>query len=474
MLAVLLVSPHFTLATQSNAASDKQVQPTSENVVLSWNQAALDAIRTTRTSPPVAARALAIVHTCMFDAWAAYDATAVGTRYGADLRQPAQLRTEENKKKAISFAALRSLSDLFPSQTALLFDPLIRQLGYDQNEASFDLTSPAAIGNKACDSVLAFRHEDGSNQLGDLHPEPYSDYSGYTPANSANAISDPNRWQPLRVNDIQQRFLLPHWRLVKPFALQSGSQLRSYALSRGPVSYPSANYWAETYAVIDLSAHLGDTEKVIAEYWADGPFTETPPGHWNIFAQIVSRRDNHNLDEDVKLFFILNNALLDTSIAAWDIKRVTDSIRPVSVIRLLLGRDRRITAWAGPGLGIQLISCKDFRSYLPTPPFSSYISGHSAFSAAAAETLRLFTGDDHFDYSYTAAPGSSLIEPGLTPSRSITIHLSSFTEAADQAGMSRRYGGIHFESDDLVGRSVGRLVAAEVWKKASIYINGSR
>jgi hypothetical protein len=470
---MFLVSPHFTLAIQPTAASDNQVQPASENVVLTWNQATLDAIRTTRTSPPVAARALAIVHTCIFDAWASYDATAIGTRRGAELRQPAQERTEENKKKAISFAAFRALSDVFPSQTAILFEPLMRQLGYAPNDTSLDPTSPAAIGNTACESVLAFRHEDGSNQLGNLHPEPYSDYSGYTPTNASNSINDPNRWQPLRINHIQQRFLVPHWRLVKPFALQSGSQFRSYALSQGPFIYPSANFWTQTYAVIDLSAHLGDTEKVIAEYWADGPFTETPPGHWNIFAQIVSRRDHHSLNEDVKLFFILNNALLDSSIAAWDIKRVTDSIRPVSVIRFLFGPDKKIKAWAGPGLGVQVISCKDFRSYLPTPPFSTYISGHSAFSATAAEILRLFTRHDDFVYSYTAAPGSSLIEPGLTPSRSITISWSTFTEAADQAGLSRRYGGIHFESDDMVGRTVGRLVAAEVWKKANIYINGS-
>ena len=474
LLAILLMSPRFTVAARLNSAVANEAQPVSDNVVLSWNRAALTAIRNTRTSPPVAARALAIAHTCIFDAWAAYDATAIGTQRGVELRQPPSQRTEENKKKAISFAALRALSDVFPSQTEILFDPLMRQLGYEPGETSLDLTSPAAIGNTACESVLAFRHSDGSNQLGDLHPESYSDYTGYSPVNSANAINDPNRWQPLRVNNIQQRFLLPHWRLVKPFALQSGSQFRSYALSRGPFSYPSANYWAEAYAVIDLSAHLGDTEKVIAEYWADGPFTETPPGHWNLFAQIVSRRDNHSLDEDVKLFFMLNNALLDSSIVAWDIKRATDSIRPVSVIRLVLPADRKIRAWAGPGLGVQVISCKDFRSYLPTPPFPTYVSGHSAFSAAAAEILRLFSGRDDFGYSYTAAPGSSLIEPGLTPSRSITIYWSTFTEAADQAGLSRRYGGIHFESDDLVGRSVGRLVAAEVWKKANIYINGSR
>lgn len=465
LLVALFLLPSFCIANQAKLASD--------NVVLQWNQAALDAIRMTRTSPPIAARALAIVHTCVFDAWAAYDQNATGTRRGAELRRPAVERTEANKNKAISFAAFRALSDLFPSQTSILFDPLMRELGNDPNDTSLDPSSPAGVGNSACESVLVFRHADGANQLGDLRSEPYSDYSSYSPANSADAINDPNRWQPLRANGALQRSLLPHWRLVKPFALESGSQFRSYALARGPFTYPSPQYWDQVFAVIDLSAHLGDTEKVIAEYWADGPFTETPPGHWNVFAQIVSHRDRHSVDQDAKLFFILNNALLDSSIATWDIKRVTDSIRPVSVIRFLLPADKKIRAWAGPGLGIQVINCKDFRSYLPTPPFATYVSGHSAFSSSAAEVLRLFTGKDDFTYSYTAQPGSSLIEPGLTPSRSITISWHTFTEAADQAGMSRRYGGIHFESDDLVGRSVGRLVAAEVWKKAGTYINGS-
>jgi membrane-associated phospholipid phosphatase len=416
---------------------------------------------------------LAIVHTCIFDAWAAYDETAMGTRLGAELRQPAVQRTEANKQKAISFAAYRSLTDLFPSQIPILFDPLMHELGFDPSDASLDPTTPSGIGNRASLAVLSFRHADGSNQLGDVKPEPYSDYSGYSPTNSIDVLADPDRWQPLRVNGFQQRWLLPQWRSIRPFALQSGSQLRSYALARGPYRYPTPKYWAQANEVIDLSAHLGDTEKVIAEYWADGPFSETPPGHWNVFAQVVSHRDHHTLDQDAKLFFILNNAMLDTSIAVWDIKLVTDAIRPISVIRFVFGSERKIRAWGGPGLGTQLISCKDFRSYIPTPPFSTYVSGHSAFSAAAAEVLRLFTGSDTFGYSFTAAAGSSLIERGLTPARDLTLSWPTFTDAAVQAGLSRRYGGIHFESDDLVGRDMGRLIAIEVWSKSQTYLNDS-
>jgi len=454
------------------AVGHAQQKPT-DNVVLRWNQVALNAIRTTRASPPIAARALAITHTSIFDAWAAYDNVAVGTQFGGRLRRPTAERSLANKETAVSFAAYCSLVDLFPSQKGTLLDPAMRSLGYDSSDHSTDPQTPNGIGNLACQAVLQFRHHDRSNQLGDLQSDPYSDYTGYTPANTTEILIDPNKWQPLRVNGIQQKWLLPHWGFVTPFGLTFGSEFRAYALSKGPFAYPSVSYWRQARQVVELSAHLGDTEKVIAEYWADGPNTETPPGHWNVIAEDISRRDGHDLDQDVKLFFILGNALLDSSISVWDVKRYADSIRPVSLIRGMFSSSMRITAWAGPGLGTRTIECKDFRSYLPTPAFSGYVSGHSAFSSAAAEVLKRFTGSDYFGGSFTAEPGSSLIEPGLTPTIPIRITWSTFSEAADQAGLSRRYGGIHFESDDLVGRAMGRLVANEVWRKAISYIDGT-
>jgi hypothetical protein len=239
----------------------------------------------------------------------------------------------------------------------------------------------------------------------------------------------------------------------------------------GYALYPSPAYWKQALDVMELSARLGDREKVIAEYWADGSSTVTPPGHWAVIAQQVSRRDHHTLDQDVKLFFILGNALMDTSIATWDVKRSTDLVRPVTVVRRLLST-REIQAWAGPGLGIRSIYGKDFRSYLPTPPFAGYVSGHSAFSAAGAEILKRFSGNDQFGESVTIPPGSSLIEVGLTPATPVTLSWPTFSDAADEAGMSRRYGGIHFEQDDRAGRALGRLVANTVWNKAMTYING--
>jgi hypothetical protein len=451
---------------------DALAQPaTYDNVVLRWNQAALNAIRVTRTSPPIAARALAIAHTCMFDAWAAYDGAATGTAWGGSLRRPPAERTLQNKEKAISFAAYRALTDLLPGQNTLIFDPLMLALGYDSFDTSEDTRTASGVGNSACRAVLEFRHRDGANQLGDRHTGAYSDYSGFTPVNTAGMLMDQNRWQPLLVNGAPQRWLLPHWGMVAPFGLASGSQFRNAILAQGPHLYPSAEYWRQAMAIVDLSAGLGDTEKVIAEYWADGASTVTPPGHWNVFAQHLSRRDRHTLDQDVKLFFILTNALMDAGIAAWDVKRCTDFIRPVTIVRMLMAA-REVRAWAGPGLGVRTIYGRDFRSYLPTPPFAGYVSGHSAFSAAAAEVLKRFSGSDRFGESFTAEPGSSLVEVGLTPAVPVTLSWPTFSDAADQAGMSRRYGGIHFEEDDLAGRALGRLVANEVWNKAMTYIEG--
>lgn len=439
------------------------------DLVVRWNQAINDSILATRTTPPIASRAFAITHTCMFDAWAAYDETANGTRLGGSLRREKSERNAANREKAISYAAYHALADLFPSQKPTLLDPLMNSLDYDPRDLSTDIRTPSGIGNVASQAVLDVRHHDGANQAGDLHPGPYSDYTGYTPTNRIGVLNDPDHWQPLVTNGVSQSWQLPHWGFVVPFALTSGAQFRSYVLPQGPHTYPNSSYWKQALEIIELSAHLGDREKVIAEYWADGPATVTPPGHWNVIAQSIARRDNQSLDQAVVMFFVLGNALMDAGIAAWDTKRCSDSIRPITVIRGFMG-NRKIVAWAGPGLGVKVIDCKEFRSYLPTPPFPGYVSGHSAFSAAAAEILKRFTGSDHYGQSFTAEPGSSIIERGLTPRVPVTLSWTTFTDAADQAGMSRRYGGIHFESDDVEGRALGRRTANQVWNESMIFI----
>jgi hypothetical protein len=203
---------------------------------------------------------------------------------------------------------------------------------------------------------------------------------------------------------------------------------------------------------------------------------EQPPGHWALFAQFVSARDHHTLDDDVKMFFVLSNAIFDAGIAAWDTKRAYDSVRPITAIPLLF-KDKKIQAWGGPGKGTVEMDGSQWIPYQlatsPTPPFPEYVSGHSTYSAAAGKILEMWTGSDRFGQSEKLAAGSSKIELGTAPARPITLHWDTFTDAAEEAGLSRRYGGIHFRAADLAGRQLGRLVAAAVWTKAQSYFNGT-
>lgn len=464
-------------------------QKVTPNVVIQWNNAVLQGVRNSKLGPPMVSRALAIVHTCIYDAWAAYDGHALGTRFGSSLRRPRSTRTEANKREAISFAAYRAAVDLFPEDDSIVFRPLMEGLGYDPDDATLDARRPAGVGNAACKAVLDYRHYDGSNQLGDLSPTgvPYADYTSYVPVNAPSGVpsdpatvTDPNRWQPLQYFDasytfVVQKFVGAQWYRVKPFALRSGDQLRSELARFGPATYGSAAFSEEVDELVEKSANLNDRQKMIAEYFADGPRSELPPGHWNLFAQFVSARDHHGTDEDAKLFFALTNAVFDAGIIAWDAKRTFDSVRPATAIPYVY-QGQQIRAWGGPGKGTVTMDGQFWIPYqlstFPTPPFPEYFSGHSAFSAAGAEVLRLFAGSDKFGDSVTFEIGSSKIEPGLTPSSAITLYWKTFTEAANEAGISRRYGGIHFKAGDLAGRAIGRLVGRQAWVKASALWTG--
>ena len=160
-------------------ASAPCVSAATDTVVVQWNEALLQAVGNTRAAPTVTARALAMAHTCMFDAWAAYDPVADGVHWPVDLRQPAGEHTQANKDEAISFAAHGALVDLFPAQ-ASLFDAQLAALGYSAARMA------GTIGLEACLAVLHDRHGDGANQLGDLHPGRYSDYTGYAPVNTVD------------------------------------------------------------------------------------------------------------------------------------------------------------------------------------------------------------------------------------------------------------------------------------------------
>ena len=159
-----------------------------DNAVLRWSEQTLSAIRALHTGPTINARALAIVHTAMYDAWAAYDATAVGTRLGRSLRRPPAERTDAYKSQAVSYAAYRALLNLFPARTSD-FRGLMTGMGYDPDDATTVPASPTGVGNTAAAAVLAFRASDGANQAGG-----YADTTGYVPVNTPDQVNDPFRW----------------------------------------------------------------------------------------------------------------------------------------------------------------------------------------------------------------------------------------------------------------------------------------
>ena len=445
-------------------------------LVTDWNDQALQAVRATRMAPPIFARANAIVNTAMYDAWAAYDNKANGTQLGGELRRPASERNDANRRKAMSFAAYRTLVELFPSRAAQ-FDAEMARLGYNPADTGGNLATPQGIGNVAAAAVIQFRRADGSNQLGNLNGGvPYSDYTGYLPVNTPTQIIDPTRWQPLSVPNGSggfntQSFLVPHWGNVKGFGL---TQYNQFAV-KAPAPLGSFEFWRQASEVVLYSATLTDRTKTIAEWWADGPGSETPPGTWILFAKQVSDRKGHTLAQDVKMHFALTNAMFDAGIAVWGYKRQYDYARPITTIHYLFN-NRPIFAWGGPNRGTKLILGQNWTPYQistsPTPPFSEHVSGHSTFSSSAAEALRLFTGSDRFPNSAVVLAGSSVIESGV-PATNITLSWPTFTAAADEAGISRLYGGIHFRNGDLEGRKLGRKVGAQAHSLAVAYANGT-
>ena len=555
-------------------------------IVADWNAVALQEVRLSpalRNGPPIVARALAIAHTCMYDAWAAYDGDAVATTdlYGKR-RRPADERTDSNKAQTISFAAYRCLLNLFPYQaTASRLQGRMVRLGYDYTDKSTNKTTPTGIGNIAAQAVIDARANDGSNQYGnascpsehewnvcplppvhlrvlaqvscvvdtypwtteplqhlldappELQPLPcvgpngmpfgpdadyaYADYdddgySHYVPSNRLMGyctplvtgscpggyldgnpdpfinpalpwpdVVEPNRWQPLVYNNHKrQTFLGAHWANVTPFALTSAQQFDDRVpppdVQKGP-----ENYQRNVDEVLQFSAALDATSKLNVEYWADGPASELPPGHWGLFAQFVSHnrlgRDNNTIDEDVKMFFAMHNASFDAGIVAWHIKRKYDGVRPITAIRYLM-RDKLVQAWAGPkqSPSTQWIPGEKWMPYNPgsnlTPGFPGYISGHSIFSSASAKVLQLFTSGDDFGFLTVIPANFGRVEPGI-PAEDTPILFETFSEAAQQAGLSRIQGGIHFSDDITVGYDLGILIGQQAWDKAQTYFNGT-
>lgn len=444
--------------------------------------------------PTIGSRMLAIVVTAMYDAWAAYDERAVGTRLGGSLRRPPAERTLANKEKAIAYATYRTLLYLFPEDTAWIVEQM-RAKGLDPNDASTDLSTPQGVGNTAAAAVIEYRRHDGSNQGGDevgSNGKPYSDYTFYKPVNPPDKIKDPDCWQPIPFDNghggkVTYDFLTPHWYRVKPFALKSSDQFRPGS----PPKVGSEQLRKEVDEVLAFNGNLTLEQKATVEFMRDGPRSTGQSGHWLRFAQAVSRRDKYGLDQDVKLFFAIGNTAFDAFIAAWEAKRYYDSSRPWTLIRYYYG-DKKVMGWGGPGKGFVTLPASDWHPYSPytfiTPPFPGYVSGHSTVSAACARMLELFTGSDYFGATEVRHAGE-LTEPGVSCENkqardgvlaagiasdgTVTLPLPTFSATAQMAGISRVLGGYHIQADNIAGLELGDKVAKYDWPQIQAYFNGT-
>lgn len=449
-----------------------------DNMAYRWCGIALEGTandtENNKPRPPVNSRMLALPMIAQFDAWSRYDDKAVPVHLDAE-RRPAEERTLANREKAISYAMCRSLTAVYPADSNL-FRGYMKDFGYDPDDHTLDPTTPQGIGNLAARQVFEARRNDGSNMYGD-HPDAdtlYGDWTRYKCVNPPDRIVDIDRWQPKyfeRPDGYRWApgCLAPHWGHVQPFALDSASQFRSPP----PPYMGDPKLTAELREVIDLQANLTNEEKALVEFMRDGPRSVQQAGHWLIFARDVSRRDQHTLDQDVQLYFVVTTVAMDCFIACWETKMFYDNSRPYQQIHRLFG-DSTIVGWAGPHKGMVKMKGRDWRPYSPDdflcPPFPAYVSGHSTVSGGCAEALKLFTGSDHYGERVRLLPGW-LTEPGITQD-SVTLEFPTFTATAEMAGRSRVLGGYHIETDNQEGLELGRKVARVVFAKCMRHIQG--
>ncbi len=568
-----------------------------------WDEALLDAIRRDVPAPTVHARNLFHTSAAMWDAWAAYDTDAGG--YFVDEKLEAE-DVHAARETAISYAAYRILLWRYSRAAGLqeTFNELVRtmkSLCYRIDLTTTEGDSPAALGNRIAATVIEFGEDDGSLEQQRYADTTYKPANAPLVVTEANAdMLDPNRWQPLALAQFVaqnglpipgnvQRFVGPHWGHVRAFALATSPE--GVPIDPGPPprlgDATDEEFKEAALHVIRLSNELddgdgatidispgalgdnalgtndgdghaenpateapyepnvvlrGDFSRVLAQFWADGPASETPPGHWNTIANEVSdsprfeRRiggqgpEVDNLEWDVKLYFALNGAVHDAAVAAWGVKGHYDSVRPISMIRYMGSKgqssdpdgpsfDRAglplvpglvevvterssarrgphedlaghvgeiaIHAWKGnpaepaaTASGSGWILATDWVPYqLPTfvtPAFAGYVSGHSTFSRAAAEVMTAFTGDRYFPggLSEWTVPADSLAVD-LGPSEDVTLQWATYYDAADQAGISRLFGGIHIAPDDFEGRKIGSICGRDAWALAQRYFEGS-
>lgn len=426
--------------------SDKTIEVRRGNSIHDWNASVLDIVRQWTTTsndpyqgrivtaqPPLVARNLAMIHAAMFDA-----ANAVTGQYdGYRVNLPPQVGVSESA--AAAAAAFEVAKSLYPA----IDEVAVWQASLNETLAQVPdgtaKTLGIELGKSVGQAILADRANDGAKAS-----------STYTPTTEAG------NWRRTFPDFLPP--LLAQWPNVKPFALASGNEFRPAP----PPAIGSAEYASTVDEVMRLggfqSSERTPEQTEIALFWADGGGTATPPGHWNSIATDVTLSQRTGLLETARTFALLNLAMADAGIASWDAKYHYDVWRPIDAIRQ-----------ADQDGNSETLVDSSWIPLLKTPPFPAYTSGHSTFSGAASAVLTSLFGNEIAFESKSDGHLAAEQRP-LDPSQIVTRHFSSFNEAAEEAGLSRIYGGIHFSFDNSAGKSlggqVGTVVVARLLRKA--------
>ncbi len=240
----------------------------------------------------------------------------------------------------------------------------------------------------------------------------------------------------------------PHWRKIRPMILDSASQIEIPRPPLYDVKNKNSVYYQALLEVKQVGDSLTAEQKQIADFWDDNPFRMevkghmmyatkkfSPPGHWLNIVGIAAHHAKADYTQTVAAYAITSIAFFDAFIRAWDEKYTSQYPRPETAINKFID--------------------EYWQPYIQTPPFPSYVSGHATNSAAAAEAMTHCFGDQ------LSFMDTSLVDYGI-PARKI----HSFRKAAEEAALSRLYGGIHYRFDNdeglKVGKQVGELVVARV------------
>jgi hypothetical protein len=383
-----------------------------ENAVITWNHQALDATRLARNPPPHSALYLATFHIAIFDA-----VNGIDHKYhGWLINDPAPAGA--NADAAIASASITVLNSLWtwtnPRTLQIAYDKALSAIPDSQSK-----TDGVAWGKKVAEAVLAKRADSGYNK----------------PIPGKYSSTEPGKWR--ETPSAFRPPTLPFWGKVTPFVITSQSQFRAPP----PYTIGSKEYADEVAYVNKVGARDGadrdEYQTLTTPFWSDDLGTATPPGHWNMIAETIAKEKGLSVLETARLFALLNIAEADTGISVWETKFFYSTWRPETAIREM---DTKLNPAAAPN--------PDFIPNLPSPSFPAYVSGHSAFSAAAARTLAIFFGTDEipFDVGSDGLPG-------------VIHHFDRFSDAQKEAGMSRVWGGIHTMSDNLEAQKMGMAIA---------------